>query len=621
MKDHEQYIITYRMAQKLLILLLLLLWLANPAWGEDEDLVFPSTVLDEGSEQGATVQRSPRPTSKIAENVTVITAKQIEELNAHTVAEVLNTVPGIQFNHAGRTPGMTDFFSIQGASNTHILVMLDGISQNSLGNNYADLGHIPVQHIERIEIIKGGASAVWGQALGGVVNIVTKAPNPDQPFSGSTFTSIGDRFTTDLRAEATGTIDRFGYYLTGGQLHSDGLLSNNGINQADFFGKFVYDLPVKGRLTFSMSSINSQRGFEEVPPPDDWHDNGSNRVSSSRLLFTYPLAQRLNLELVTHYSYTKDDTRWGYMTSSDLFQHFFVKETTWSSTGKLIWGDSRLNLTTGLDYEHNQTDNSQTVDPPTHFNKSFNRNAVFANGTLSLGELSILPGIRYDRVDADHNEVSYTLGATYRLTEKSVMRAYFARGYSHSVAVLNNAPPQKGWTVQTGIETGEISYVWLKGTLFYNDTWAMETITSDAITTSSQIRQGIEIEARTVPLYGFSLAAGYTLTDLRDKESRIRVEQTPGDLVKLAITYDNPSWGIHGILNGNYVWWNSPSNLTPEDRNFLWDLHLTQKLLPGKELSPELFLTVHNIFNSAQYQDYHYLNAGRWLEGGVRCKF
>ena len=67
MKDHEQYIITYRMAQKLLILLLLLLWLANPAWGEDEDLVFPSTVLDEGSEQGATVQRSPRPTSKIAD--------------------------------------------------------------------------------------------------------------------------------------------------------------------------------------------------------------------------------------------------------------------------------------------------------------------------------------------------------------------------------------------------------------------------------------------------------------------------------------------------------------------------------------------------------------------------
>ena len=148
----------------------------------------------------------------------------------------------------------------------------------------------------------------------------------------------------------------------------------------------------------------------------------------------------------------------------------------------------------------------------------------------------------------------------------------------------------------------------------------MPSITG-AVITSSQIRQGFELELRTVPLYGFSLNCGYTMTDLRDKESRIRVQGMPGDLIKLAVIYDNPLWGLHGILNGNYVWWNGSSAQMSEDRNFLWNLHLTQKLLPGNELSPELFLSAYNLFNSAQYGTWQFSNAGRWLEGGVRFKF
>ena len=580
-------------------------------------------LLTGPDEQVVTAVRSPRPISQIAENVSVVTRQQIEALNAHTVAEVLNTIPGIQFDRAGRTPGMWDSFTIQGAVTSHVLILIDGVGQNSGGLNFADLGFLPVQQIERIEIVKGGASAAWGQALGGVVNIVTKSPETDQPFRGATFSSIGDRFTTDQRAEVSGTLDRFGYYLSGGYLHSDGLLSNNGINENTIFGKLVYELPAKGNLTLTVSNINAQRGLEEVPPPEDWHDNLSTRKFSSTLLFVYPLAEHLNLELLTHYAYFKEDTRWGFMTSPDLFQHMYMKDTVWGAKGKLIWGDSRLNLTTGLDYEHDQVDNKETIiaDPAAQYDKGFNRYGVYANAALTFGPVTILPGIRYDRVDSDHNEVSYTFGATGRLTDKTVLRAYFARGYSRALAMLSNGAPQKGWTVQTGVETSEIPYVWFKGTLFYNDTWNMDTVFSNGLASPSQVRQGFEIEGRTVPVYGFSLSAGYTLTDLRDKETRTRAERTPGDLLKLAVIYDNPAWGLHGILNGNYVWWNGLSSFRPEDRNFLWNLHLTQKLRPASELSPELFLSVWNLSITAQYQENHYSNAGRWLEGGVRFRF
>lgn len=602
---------------------LLLLLTGNCPVFADEDTSYVAELLVEHEEPLLTVTRSPRPASKIAENVTVVTAEQIEKLNAHTVGEVLSTVSGIQFDRAGRTPGMWDTFSIQGAVNSHILILIDGVGQNAGTLNMADLGFLPVQQIERIEIIKGGASAAWGQALGGVINIVTKSPDPEKPFRGATFSSIGDRFTTDQRAEVSGTLDRFGYYLSGGFLHSDGLLGNNGINENNVFGKLVYDLPAKGSLTLTVSNINAQRGIEEVPPPDDWHDNESSRKFSSTLLFAYPLAERLNLELLTHYEYFKEDARWGFMTTPDLFMHMFSKDTIWGAKGKLIWGDSRLNLTTGLEYERNQLENRETIiaDPAAQYNRGFNRYGIYANGTLSFGPVTVLPGIRYDRVDADHNEVSYTLGTTWRLTDRTVLRAYFARGYSRTTSVTDNAAPQKGWTVQTGVETSEVPYLWFKGTLFYNDTWNMDTVFSTGLALPSQIRQGVEIEGRTVPLYGFSLSAGYTLTDLRDKESRTRAEKIPGDLLKLALIYDKRAWGFHGMLTGNYVWWNSPAGLKPEDRNFLWNLHLTQKLRPGREESPELFLTVWNLGNNAQYQEFHYTNAGRWLEGGVRFTF
>jgi len=72
----------------------------------------------------------PRPISKIAENVTVITADDILRLNAHTLAEALQTVPGIQLDFNPRTPSTFTFFNIQGALNSTVLVLIDGIRQN-----------------------------------------------------------------------------------------------------------------------------------------------------------------------------------------------------------------------------------------------------------------------------------------------------------------------------------------------------------------------------------------------------------------------------------------------------------------------------------------------------------
>src|SRR6185369_6591009 len=153
---------------------LLLATVVVPAHGSGSEALQALGLTGEQDEQLATTSHFPRPLSKIAENVTVITSDDIARINAHTLSDVLQTVPGIQLDVV-RTPGSgAVFFSIHNNLNRLVQVLIDGVPQNFLGNdNAAFPGNIPVQQIERVEIVKGAASVAWGQALGWVINAIT----------------------------------------------------------------------------------------------------------------------------------------------------------------------------------------------------------------------------------------------------------------------------------------------------------------------------------------------------------------------------------------------------------------------------------------------------------------
>ena len=113
---------------KLLVLLLAFLLKGfEPAFAEDNSLETLG-FIDPSRESVVTTSRFPRPISQIAENISIITAADIARLNAHTLAEVLQTVPGIQIEQI-QTPGSAAWFSINGALGTHVQVLIDGTSQ------------------------------------------------------------------------------------------------------------------------------------------------------------------------------------------------------------------------------------------------------------------------------------------------------------------------------------------------------------------------------------------------------------------------------------------------------------------------------------------------------------
>lgn len=595
-----------------MLVLFLLLIPSAPSWGEDISDLINSDDLTVGGTQPPSSPRTPRPASKIAENATVITAEQIAAINAHSLSDVLQTVPGIYIMDT-RTPGNFTFTTIQGEDDAsgNILLLIDGVSQGNLLQGTNDPGLISVQHIERIEIIKGSASATWGAALGGVVNVVTKSPKQDSAFGGSATSSYGERNTAHLLGDVSGTVNRFGYYLFGSNLHSDGLLPNNATNRNNLYGKLTYDLPVKGSFTLGSSYIEAKRGITAVP--DSALDNSRDRRYYSFINFAYPLLPDLKLEIST-----QDSSLYENM----LFQlqpgNYLLKESNYGGKARVIWGDSNQRLTLGYDLLHSKITQTNLLDPtdPYNVDKSRDSWALLANGLVTFGKLTILPGIRYDHTGLGENSTNYTLGATYQISDKTLIRGYAAKGYSLPTAVDNSITKQI-WTFQSGIETEAIPYLWLKGTLFYNHIW---NIQEDPLL-KKHTRQGVELEVKTVPVQGFFFSGGYTWMKTRDSVTHDVIKGVPTNIAKLSLNYRNAPAGLTAVANGSYAWLNMEDYHLAHYKPIIWNLHLTQKIYPDKELSPEVFFTVHNLFNGSQYWDNWYVNASRWIEGGVRFRF
>lgn len=562
----------------------------------------------------ATTSRSPKPLSRIAENVTVITAEQIKLLNAHTLTDVLQTIPGIQFD-SSRTPGSWATFSINTLSFNHVLLFIDGISQNDAVNNFPDTGLMPAQQIERIEIIKGAASSAWGPAMGGVVNVITKSADPQKKFGGEASVSYGERGTSDLNGELSGVVDRFGYYLAGGNLYSRGLLPGNGINLNHVWGKFDYTLPNRGKLTVGGNLRDANRGLEESADMN-WHDTDAFRYYHLFTDYSQPLAQNLSLDLSARHRNQWNRTILGSIVPDPNWPDLVttIRQKTTSSSSRIRWDKAPFTSIAGFDYEHHEitTADGETV--------SMNRWAAYTNGSLAIGSLTLLPGIRYDHTALSKNPTTFTLGATLQLSEKTMLRGYTASGYGLSNTLLADSI-QRIHTTQLGIESNRIPYLWVKGTGFYNKLSDIKDVTDPTIPPAKQTRQGFELEARTVPLAGLSLSGGYAFINSKDDATHEKVKGVESQSVKTALTYKNSNVGVSGTLTGNYVWWNGDSSYNPHYTPMIWNLHLSQKLNFSELTDTELFFSGNNLFNGSQYTNEFYKNAGRWVEGGVRFKF
>lgn len=253
--------------------------------------------------------------------------------------------------------------------------------------------------------------------------------------------------------------------------------------------------------------------------------------------------------------------------------------------------------------------------------------ALFANDTLNIWGFSVTPGVRYDHITTNGDFVSPSLGLTYTLFEKTILRAYAARGFNSPPLFFTFGKgfgnpalkPEKVWSYSAGVETPISRYLWFKVTGFLHD--IQDVIDqSTLLNAGRQRRQGVEAELRTLPVWNTSLTAGYIYMDNKDRETGLRLTNFPIYTYDLGIDYnDNEAW--QGALRGHYIWWNADSTMNATYKAMIWDLNLARKVVEKGGATVEVFFTAHNIFNGAQYYEGVFPNPRRWFEGGLRCKF
>lgn len=139
---------------------------------------------------------------RVGSAVTVIDRAEIERRRAVTVGELLATVPGVAVSRSGGRGGSTSVF-LRGASSSHTLVLVDGVRVNATGSGAFDWADLTTDGIERIEVLRGAQSAVYGsEALGGVISIVSRRGGAGA--EGEAAVEAGTRDWRRLAARAAG---------------------------------------------------------------------------------------------------------------------------------------------------------------------------------------------------------------------------------------------------------------------------------------------------------------------------------------------------------------------------------------------------------------------------------
>jgi vitamin B12 transporter len=245
----------------------------------------------------------------------------------------------------------------------------------------------------------------------------------------------------------------------------------------------------------------------------------------------------------------------------------------------------------------------------------------YLNDTYTLGALAVSAGARYDLTGTSGDQFSPSLGITWQLTDSTLLRGYTASGYSLPAFSLDRQS-ERVWTSQLGLESTAIPYLWLKGTLFRNET--RDIVTYDYATgtfgSERQTKQGVELELRSAELYNFSARTGYCYLDAERSSDKSEVKDVPEQTVHLWLQYDNHS-SFKGVLAGRYIDWNANGFRNANYNAMIWDLFLNAAPFSGEYRGLETFFSLRNIFNGSQYADEVFRNSGRWAELGLRYRF
>jgi len=170
-----------------------------------------------------TASRTERRLSEVPASISIISRKRIEDSNAKDISDLLKDTEGVYaYDPSGvGTAGRVNMRGFWGGMSSQQLVLLDGVPQNAAEDRLVDWDRIPLENIEKIEVLRGPASALYGDnAMSGVINIITRKPATDPKTAASL--SYGSFNTQNYNTHTSGHMGNAGYYFTAGRKLTDG---------------------------------------------------------------------------------------------------------------------------------------------------------------------------------------------------------------------------------------------------------------------------------------------------------------------------------------------------------------------------------------------------------------
>lgn len=566
-----------------------------------------------------TAARNLQEISHVSENVTIITREELNRWPVADLDEALGLVPGLVVQDDGHI-GQVATAQIYGSKPRAVRVMVDGITFNATTTGgIADLSQIPLDLVEKIEIIKGPSSSVWGSASGGVIHIITRRTGNTIIPEGTGSISFGEYETYRQRGELWGGIGPLHYYTFGSYVQSDGFRPHSEELEKRSFSKL--DLRLTDALLFqgSFGYSGSQIGEFELP------DQGiqANRKVYSRYGsggLIYEPSEDLKFDLfykVSERSFRRDIELLPLMTP---FRFLKAKSLIHEISATSVWDlteAQRLTLGTDIGLDLYQDASYQLGATRNNVNKESTRHAYFAHYQLSWNSFDWNLGTRLDAVNSYGVNFDPSAGMVYHfpflnlLYRTNVARAFNApslvdRYLSVSTTIANpDLRAETAISYDHGLEATPFPWLHTKAIFFQSFLKdSIETILrsdgfNQPINLSRERRTGFETGVGLGPWQGFDVSYGVNYAKAVGPGG-VPVKDRPRLTHDLKLNWQGKWKGfeLNNHLAGRYTDLVIYSGFTdPIDQAFIFDDKILLSFPSFAYGRLSLFLEGENLFN------------------------
>jgi len=414
-------------------------------------------AIDTMEEVVVTGTRTEQKVEKIPAHVTVITVEDIQNSNAQNIPELMRSEAGVNVRNllGNGKNAQVDLRGFGEAGPYNTLVLVDGRRVNGIDLSGVDWTQIPIDQVERIEIVRGTGSVLYGDnATGGVVNIITKTPEDALAASGGV--TLGSYDRNRLEASMSGGQKKIAASLFASRDQTDGYRDNNAYDTQDLGGKLVFNATDSLTLILNGSYHEDEYGLpgpltyaqvtedrESTTNPDDKGESKDAYISGG---FDFAVGQDGGFAADLSYRSRTSDAFFPDPTSPLSTE---TESSTWGITPRYVWeGDISKhanNLIVGIDYYVSAQDTdsfggffipAETKSGEAHIERD--SVGFYINDTFSIRKNVILSlGARHEKVnyelqqedltgflgplkdDIEESENAYSAGVTYLYSGKS----------------------------------------------------------------------------------------------------------------------------------------------------------------------------------------------------------